>query len=279
MVKKYIENMDELSRLAKETVIKHPRSYVGAVVEGSRGAGKTVFCLKTQREVYQYYYGITRDDAWERVLNDIIFSIDDIIDMLKILDNLEDYKNKMSDWWKEEVHVCRVWDDAGMHGGKYKYHTDAHMVDFLQQNLDVFRFIVTGFYINSPEMSNLLRFIREYHDHYIIKIIHAKKGSGPNEKTAFFQRWKKIRNRKGYTLTANPPHQPFSNWLGDVDCFGLKEQWVYDKYEYLKGQAILKNRNKFVDMMKTAEQMEPEKDPADAVGLTDFAKKTLHLSG
>lgn len=278
MTKKYIEKLDELSRLAKETVTLHPRGYTGVVVEGGRGAGKTVFCLKTQREVYQYHYGITRDDAWERVLNDLIFSIEDLVTMLNNLDNLEQYETHMSDWWNEQVHICRVWDDAGMHGGKYKYQVDAHLVDFLQQNLDVFRFITTGFYINSPEMGNLLKFIREYHDHTIIKIIHNPKGSGPNEKIGYFQKWRRLRNRSGYTLVANGPHQPFSNWLGDVRSLQLKEQWVFDKYEYLKGRAIKKNRNKFKRMMDHAKISEPDKDPADAIGLDDFAKDILNLS-
>lgn len=278
MVKIYITDINELSRLAKETVKAHPRGYVGAVIEGGRGEGKTVFCLKTQREVYQFFYGITRDDAWEKVLNDIIFSIDDLVKMLDNLDNLDDYKDNMGDWWKEQVHLCRVWDDAGMHGGKYKYQVDAHLVDFLQQNLDVFRFIVTGFFINSPEVGNLLKFIREYHDHTIIKIIHNPKGISPHEKIGYFQKWRRLRHRSGYTLIANPPHQPFSNWLGNVTKLGLKEQWVYDRYEYLKGRAILKNRNKFKKMMKVAKVNEPDKDPADAIGLDDFAKRVLDIS-
>jgi hypothetical protein len=277
MVKKYIEDIDELSRLARETIKAHPRGYVGVVVEGGRGAGKTVFCLKTQREVYQYHYGITRDDAWEKVLDDIIFGIDDIIDMLNNLDHLEEYKHKMGDWWKEQVHICRVWDDAGMHGGKYKYQVDAHLVDFLQQNLDVFRFITTGFYINSPEMENLLKFIRQYHDHTIIKITHSPEGISPYEKVAFFQKWRRLRNRSGWTLVSRPPHQPFSCYLGNVKNLQIKDQWVYDKYEYLKGEAIRKNRGKFVKMMKHAEKSEPDKDPADAIGLDDFAKRILDL--
>ena len=278
MVKKYIENLNDLSRLARETVKAHPRDYIGVVVEGGRGIGKSVFCLKTQREVYQYYYGITRDDAWEKVLNDIIFGIDGILDMLNILDTLDDYKDKMGDWWKEKVHICRFWDDAGMHGGKYKYQADPTLVDFLQQNLDVFRFIVTGFYINSPEMDNLLKFIRQYHDHRVIRIKHRPEGATPYERLAFFQKWRRLRNRSGWTLIADGPHQPFSCFLGDVDRLGLKEQWVYDKYEYLKGKAILKNRESYKKMMNAAKKSEPDKNPADAIGLDDFAKKILNIS-
>ena len=278
MVKKYIEDISELSRLARETIKNHPRGYLGAVVEGGRGAGKTVFCLKTQREVYQYHFGVTRDDAWEMVLNDIVFSIEDIIDMLDNLDNLHKYEHNMKDWWKDQVHICRVWDDAGMHGGKYKYQVDSQLVDFLQQNLDTFRFIVTGFFINSPEVGNLLKFIREYHDHLIIKIIHDPKGSTKYERFAYFQKWRRLRNRSGYTLVANSPHTPFSCFLGDVKNLQLKEQWVYDKYEFLKGRAILKNRNKFKKMMKVAEVSEPDKNPADAIGLDDFAKRVLNIS-
>ena len=165
-----------------------------------------------------------------------------------------------------------------MHGGKYKYQTDATLVDFLQQNLDVFRFITTGFYINSPEMNNLLKFIREYHDHSIIRIKHRPEGGSDYERLAFFQKWRKLRNRSGWTLISDSPHQPFSCYLGDVDRLGLKEQWVYDHYEYLKGKAIRKNKIKFKEMMKQAEKSEPNKDPADAIGLSDFAKNILNIS-
>jgi len=267
MVKKFIEDIDELSRLARETVKLHPRGYKGVAVEGDRGVGKTVFCLKTQREVYQYHYGITRDDAWEMVLKDIIFDINDLVKMLNNLDHLDEYENNMSDWWNEQVQICKVWDDAGMHGGKYRYQADPVIVDFLQRNLDVFRFIVTGFYVNSPELGNLLKFIRDYHDHTIIKIKHNPSGIGPHEKLAFFKKWRQLRNRSGYTLVADPPHQPFSNWLGDVKSLQLKEQWVYDKYEFLKGKAIKRNRDVFVKMRDMALKSEPDKDPYEAIGV------------
>lgn len=269
MVKKYLEDKKDLSRLARETIDLHPRGYKGVVVEGDRGSGKTVFCLKTQREVYQYHYGISRDDAWERVLKDIIFDMDDIIRMLDNLDRLEDHKDNMQDWWDKEVHICRVWDDAGMHGGKYKYQSDPKLVSFLQQNMDVMRFIVTGFYINSPELGNLLMFLRDYHDHTIIKITHNPAGSGEYEKLAFFQRWKRARNRNAFILVRDPPHQPFSNFLGNVPVLQLSEQWVYDEYEYLKGLAIKRNKNKFKEMLAMALKSNPNCDPFVETGIPE----------
>lgn len=276
MVRKYIENINELSRLAKKIIFSHPRGYVGVIVEGGRQEGKSVFCLRTIREVFQYRYGVSRDDSWEMILgvgnyskqgSHILFSLKEIN---KLFDNLDfidwDNPSRIREWMEEYTHLCKIWDDAGMHGGKYKYLVAAKQVEFLQGNIDVMRFVLTGFLINSPEIHNLLKFLREYHDHLIVDIKARKEGGSETERVAFFQKWKK--DKRGiWKLIANPPHTPFSRILGDADRLGLKEQWVYDTYEVMKAKAIRDNRDEFRKMVNFAKKSEPDKDPYEVIGL------------
>ena len=63
MVKTYLNDIKELGRLPRMIVKSHPRGYVGVITEGWRGRGKSVFNLKAARQTFQYYHGITRDDA------------------------------------------------------------------------------------------------------------------------------------------------------------------------------------------------------------------------
>jgi len=268
MVKKYLENYNDLGRLPKMIVDNHPRGYVGAVVEGFRGKGKSVFCMITGRQVFQYMEGITRDDAWEKVLSNILFSINEVDSLFDIIDKIPwDDPSKMPEWFADRTHVLKIWDDAGMHGGKYKYQTESKAVDHLLGNIDVMRFVLTGFLINAPEMGNLLKFLREYHDHTVIKIKGRLEGGSDWERRAVFYKWKESR-RSDWKLCKNPPHTPFSCWLGKKDRLGIDDQWVYDEFEVKKARAIKNNRDAFRKMAKVAEKSEPDKEPWDAIGLS-----------
>lgn len=257
-----IKNLDGLSRLAKAIVKAHPRGYIGAIVQGPRGKGKSVFCLVTARQVFEYVLGVNRDEAWEHVLKNIIFSLDEVD---KIFDRLEgiDWDN-IDRHWMDDKPIVKVWDDVGMHGGKYKYLVESKLVDHLQENLDVMRFAITGFLMNAPEVSNLLRFLRDYHDHVIIDIKGRREGGMQYERVAYFQKWKKNR-RNCWQLREDPPHTPYSCFLGASDRLGINDQWVYDQFEALKGKAIVRNREKFKKMIPLIQKIEPEKTNEEIV--------------
>ena len=263
-----LEDFKQLSRLARAIVNAHPRGYIGAIVQGPRGKGKSVFCMTTARQVFQYKYGLKRDDAWEMVLKNIVFSMEEVDHIFDRLEGI-DWKN-IDKHWIDDKPICTIWDDVGMHGGKYKYLVEAKLVDHLQENLDIMRFAITGFMMNAPEVGNLLRFLREYHDHVIIDIKGRREGGSEYERVAYFQKWKK--NRRNYfQLREDPPHTPFSCFLGKVKCEGYDDQWVYDKFESMKGEAIVKNRKNFKKMTKLIHTMEPEKTDdqiLDEMGLT-----------
>jgi len=241
----YITDKSQLTRLAKKIVDEHPRGYAGGFVEGPKRSGKTVFCMKTMHQVFQYHYGYDREDAWKEVLKNIMFDLEDVDHMFDRLESIDwDHLDKH---WIEDKPICKMWDDVSMHGGKYRFFVDARLVDNLQRNLDVMGIVITGFLMNAPELSNVLSFIRDYHDHTIIRIGYEPGlGEQEYERVAFFNTWR--RENVGWRLRPCKPHTRFSCYLGDVDHWGLKEQWVYDEYEKIRGKAIKKHREQFKKM-------------------------------
>jgi len=255
---KFITDMKNLSRAAREIAKSHPWGYWGGLVRGARGRGKTAFCLHTCREVFQYHYGISYDEAWEKTLENVMFSLEDIDKMLNVLDTID--WNNVLNWQKDNTMICKVWDDAGMHGGKYKYFVAAKLVEHLQGNMDVLRFILTGFLINAPEISNLLKFLREYRDHKIIKIVHRTEGKSEYQRVANVKIWREDKLGRWRLIPSYKTR--FSCYVDD---------WVYEKFTVMKARAIIENRKRFQEMMKKASSMEPEKNPSDVVGLSkDF---------
>lgn len=274
MVVKYLTNINDLARLPKEIVRLHPRGYSGSVVEGPKGKGKTTFCMHTGRQVFQYVEGITRDDAWQRVLDNMVFSLEEVDDIFSIIDGVDFDDMDMKWWWDNQVQLFKCWDDAGMHGGKYKYLIAAKLCDNLQGNLDIMRFVLTGFCINSPELDNLLKFIRNYHDHYVILIKGRRVGGADWERQAFFQRWQKDK-RNVWKLRASPPHTPYSCFIGDNRRLGVMEQWVMDEYEKLKGKAIQRNRANFKKMKNMVKKIHPDRNPYDMMGVPSEYVETI----
>lgn len=259
---KFITDVKNLSRAAREIVKNHPWGYWGGLVRGPRGRGKSAFCMHTVREVYQYSEGITYDDAWERTLDNVMFSLEDIDKMLNILDTI-DWSNVL-EWQKNNTVICKWWDDAGMHGGKYKYFVAAKLVEHLQGNMDVLRFILTGFLINAPEISNLLKFLREYRDHKIIKVAHLPEGTDKYGRVANVKIWREDRLNRWRLIPSYKTR--FSCYVDD---------WVYEKFSAMKARAIIENRKRFQEMMKKVERMQPDEDSLKAVGLSDEFKEVI----
>lgn len=265
----YIRDKSELSRLALNIVEEHPRGVSLAFIEGNRRIGKTVFCMKTAHQVFQYQYGLNREDAWSMVLENMLFDLEDVDKMFNRLEGI-DWDN-IDKHWLDDKPILKIWDDVSMHGGKYRYQVDANLVDNLQRNLDIIGIAVTGFLMNAPERANILSFMREYHDTKVIRISQdPRSGSEGYDRMAFFSKWK--HEGKGWKLRPDRPYTPFSCFIGDVDKWGLHEQWVYDKYESIRGKAITKNRQNFKEHIKMGMKIEPDKPEEDIVremGLPD----------
>ena len=255
MAKKYIEDFNSLSKLSQMVVRKHPWGYVGAGVRGGRGDGKTTFCMHIGREVYQYLDGISRDDAWEKLLGignyskqnpHILFDLYDVVKALEPLDNI-DFKNIL-EWQVDNTIPFKMWDDAGMHGGKYKFFTDVKMVEALQGEVDTIRFILTGFATTSPELSSILKFMQEYKDNLIVSIKKQSPGATKYSLVAEVNR---------YVVDRHGSYRNRLDWKNKFCCY--VDIWDYAEYSRMKAHAIIRNRNRLKKILGIAEKQQPDK--------------------
>lgn len=237
----YIESKEQLSYVARGIINSHPMGYYGCTIKGPRGRGKTAFCMHTAREVYQFSEGLSRDSAWERVLENTMFCLSEIDNMIDRVEGID--WNNVIKWQEDNSILCRIWDDAGMHGGKFRFFTDTKAVGHLQENMDVIRLVLTGFLINAPEISNLLSFLRSYRDHKIINIAHTPERKAPYERVATIKQWREDRLGRWHLIPVVSTR---------FSCF--VDEWVYEEVTVMKARAIIDNRKKFKDMMKHVEK-------------------------
>jgi hypothetical protein len=109
--------------------------FFGLIVYGPQGIGKSTYMLKVLKEVY---------GSWDLALKHVVFSLDDLIDIIKT----------------EERILCIGWDDAGIHGHKYKYFRHKESVELISAWLDAIRTQVAGLIITTVNPFNLLKPVR-----------------------------------------------------------------------------------------------------------------------
>lgn len=273
MTQKYITNWDDLTKLSKKIIKSHPWGYVGMVTRGGRGDGKTTFGLHIGREVYQYLDGISRDEAWEKMLGvgnyrheqpHILFDLEDVVKSLEPLDNI-DFANIL-EWQKDNTVPYKMWDDAGMHGGKYKFFTDVKMVEALQGEIDTIRFILTGFMLTSPELSSILRFMQEYKDQLIITV--KKHPAAPTK-------YNRLAEVKKWYETRNGSYRRRLAWSTKFSCY--VDKWAYEEYTRMKARAIIRNRDRLKKILTIAKKETGKKNTEimDEMGVPEKFKSLI----
>lgn len=190
--------------LSKRIIREHPNGFRSAIVEGRQGIGKSSYCIKVQKEVYQELYELNETDSWNKALDNVMFSIDDII--LK----LTEAKNN------KEIIPCLIWDDAGVHGSNIKWFKHKDQVDMIKSLLETARTRVTGLLINCTSREGLMTCIRNQRG-YVVEIVNLD------------GRW--ARCAKGYNLFRLPSgtRRVFKNFEDTFSCYLPK--WVYEKYK------------------------------------------------
>jgi len=193
--------------LTKRILRSHPNKFVGAIVEGHRGVGKSAYCIKIMKEVYQEYYNCSEYKAYNIALDHMLFDLDDVIPFLK---NASD---------SDSIVPVVTWDDAGVHGSSIRWFTNLRQVELLKAMTDTIRTAVTGFLINCPDRSSLLKVLRNYDD-YTVKI-SVLDGNY-------------MRQARGYNVYKLPSgsRRVYKNFADNFSCYIPKE--IYNKYMVMR---------------------------------------------
>jgi hypothetical protein len=216
--------------LANKIIAKVNVGFIGAIIEGERGYGKSMYALKVMAQVYHNLLGISDDDAWRMALDYMLFSMDDVI---KFIDN--NIKNEI---------VTPVWtlDDATVHFCSYKFFTNLYEVILVHGMFDTIRTVCSSLLLTCPKRDLLLSSLRNYDD-FKVEIIMDRG-------------WERI--ARGYKIKTSPLGQRriYKNYEDHYSCY--VPDWIYQDYMkkrnfYLKQvndelQKILANKAKKIEL-------------------------------
>jgi len=217
--------------LAKRILKAHPNGFVGAVVEGKRAVGKSSYCIKVMKEVYQTFYECDDDEteAWNYSLAHVLFDLDDVVRTLK------EARQK-----KEMIPVV-TWDDAGVHGSSLQYFINLRGVQAMKAVTDTVRSATTGFLLNCPDREGLSKILRGYND-FLVTI------------TKLDDRY--ARSARGYNVYKLPSGMKriYRNWDDRYSCH--LPNWVYKKYMVERDKYLDKALIAIEDMKRKVSRKE-----------------------
>ena len=211
--------------LASRIIKKYPNGFLGAIIEGERGYGKSSYALKVMAQVYRYKEALDDEGAWNRAIDSMIFSMDDLIKMINI--NIE----------KDIVTPTWCLDDATVHFSSYKFFTNLYEVILVHAMFDTIRTACTGLLLTCPKRDLLLSALRNYDDYKVEIVMDFE--------------WERI--ARGYKIKTTPVGQRriYKSFEDRYSCY--LPNWVYEKYMekrkfYLKQtndelQKILNNKS------------------------------------
>ena len=144
------------------TAIK-TNSYVGGCIEGPKGIGKTVYCMRVGHQVYRWYYDCNDTQGWRYVLQNMLFTIKDVIDRLTTATN-------------ENVIIPQLtWDDTLVHASSILYFLEMREVNELKSVIETVRTGTNSLLLNCTDRSGLLGFLKKSDD-ILVEIVKAQAG-------------------------------------------------------------------------------------------------------
>lgn len=195
--------------LSKKILAAHPNGFVGALIVGKRGIGKSTYGLIVLHEIY-IKLGYTENQAWREALNRCLFHLKDVIDFLE--------QSALSD----DKEIALLWDDTGIYASGMSYFSNFKMVERLKSVLDVVRSSLSGLIMTTPSQSGILGFLNQYDD-YLVTIKYARSGYD--------------RIATGYIRRTLPSGKRlvYKRYVDYYSCYIPK--WVYDLYNQKRKQC------------------------------------------
>lgn len=192
----------------------YPHNFCGAIITGPRGIGKSSFALNAAWEMYMLTGEYSEEEAWEKVLEVLKFTMDEVLEYLE-------YYAKSN-----EKARCLIWDDCGIHASTMEWWENRSMLKRLKSVTDTIRTGVSSLLITTPAESDLTKFLRNYDD-YIVQIGYAM-GEG-----------KKYRIANGYLKRTLPAGQlrVYSKFKNKF--YVMIPDSIFNRYMYRRNQVLV----------------------------------------
>lgn len=220
--------------------------YIGAILSGDFGIGKTTTAIHLGREIAQAIYGVNEEQGLQIALQNMVFTMDEVIEATRNLGSSDEWKQMNPYDAVKRSHSERkpfiIWDDAGMHGSKYKHFLDMSSSYDLQSNFDTIRDTTACMIITVPEDEELLHFLRNYRGNYMVEIINI---DGSYVRKLHF--WK-------YGLDKMGRKRRYKKWESREFSIHVKQPY-YGQYKIMKKVAKIENYEQY---KKRKEQREEE---------------------
>lgn len=120
-----------------------------AFIWGRRGIGKTSYAVKATRSYYEHTKGVDSDTAYQMALDDILFSMDEMLKVLK------------SHGWRNKREVI-IMDDVGVHFSGYHHSSFVKEFGQLKSLLDGVRTSTKILLMTAPNVESVAKFIQKY---------------------------------------------------------------------------------------------------------------------
>mgnify|MGYP000734071067 CR=1 FL=1 len=174
--------------------------YFELIIYGKRGRGKSIYAYKIAKIVY--------NNDLKKVWAHWVYTLDQLIEIL------DKYAGK------DERIKLLVWDDAGVHGSKYKWFTEEQaLVDTLAEVWQTIRDTVAATLITTPNPKLLLKAIRTM-DTYTGKVVWADR----RVKLAMLKIYSQNILPNGFILPKLIAYELFRAWLPDDEYKTLKSK-------------------------------------------------------
>ena len=169
--------------------------------------------------------GFSNNEAWDKSLECLKFSIKDVI--LYLSEAVDDDVRKLS----------LIWDDVGIHASGSKYFLNMKLVDQLKGVMDSVRTATVSLILTAPSTAGLLSMLKNYDD-FMVKINYSDRGG-------FY------RCGHGYLWNTLPSGQKrvYKKFIDEFSCYLPKK--IYDRYVVLRKDAL---RNVLGKLKETIEE-------------------------
>jgi len=228
------------------------RGYVGGIIAGEFGKGKTVTAIKIAGKILQAKYGYTEEQAWDEVINKyIIFTSDDFITLTyKMIEGIDwdtmTPRQVLNTKYNIRYPVL-IWDDAGIHASSKKEVFDKSSAWDIQSEYDTIRDITSCMLLTVPEEGELMKFLRTYRSNYFMELATPNAVGDPNKRIIHFYKYgrdKKTGNMKRRLKWSTSPESAHSIRLPD---------WAYGMYDKNRTLAKIRHNKRLMEKKEERE--------------------------